>query len=46
MIDDEFEVRFELLLSIMLAKRRMKRVPVRAYLPAPHPRGAKTRSFL
>jgi hypothetical protein len=29
------------LLSIVLAKRRMQRVPVRAYLPVPYPGGAK-----
>jgi hypothetical protein len=29
MIDDEFEVCFELLLSVVLAKRRMQRVSVR-----------------
>jgi hypothetical protein len=29
MVDDEFEVCFELLLSVMLAKRRLKRVAVR-----------------
>jgi hypothetical protein len=41
MIDDEFEVCFELLLSFVLAKRRMFRVPVRAYMPVPYPGGAK-----
>jgi hypothetical protein len=37
MIDDEFEVCFELLLSVMLAKRELQRVPVRvtrqSYIP-------------
>jgi hypothetical protein len=41
MIDDVFKVYFELLLSIMLAKRCLKRVPVWVYLSVPYPRSAK-----
>jgi hypothetical protein len=44
MIDDEFEVCFELLITIMLAKRRMYKVPVRVYLPIPYPGGARNKS--
>jgi hypothetical protein len=40
MIDDEFIAYFELLLSVMLAKRRLYRVQVWAYLPVPYPGGA------
>jgi hypothetical protein len=43
MIDDEFEVSFELLLSVMLAKRRLQRVRLRVYLTVPYPGGAKKR---
>jgi hypothetical protein len=43
MIDDEFEVCFELMLSFMLAKRCLQRVPVRAYRTVPHPRGRETK---
>jgi hypothetical protein len=32
MTDYEFKVCFELLLSVVLAKRRLLRVPVRVYL--------------
>jgi hypothetical protein len=35
MIEEEFEVCFELLLSLGLAKRRLQRLTVRAYLPVP-----------
>jgi hypothetical protein len=42
MIDDEFEVGFELLLSVVLAKRHLQRVPImRVNLPVPYPWGAK-----
>jgi hypothetical protein len=41
MIDDEFEVCSELLLSVVLAKSRLQRVAVRAYLPVPCPGGEK-----
>jgi hypothetical protein len=41
MIDDMFKVYFELLLSIVLAKRCLKRVPVWLYLSVPYPGGAK-----
>jgi hypothetical protein len=40
MIDDEFEVYFELVLSVMLARRRLQRVQLQAYLPVPYPGGA------
>jgi hypothetical protein len=40
-IDDEFEVYFELLLSVVLAKRGMYMVPVRVSLPVPIPGDAK-----
>jgi hypothetical protein len=40
MINDEFEVCFELLLSVMLAKRRLWRVPVRVHA-SPTSRGPK-----
>jgi hypothetical protein len=40
-IDDEFEACFELVLSVVLAKRRMYMVPVRVYLAVPYPGGAK-----
>jgi hypothetical protein len=38
MIDDELEVCFELLLSVMLAKRRLYGA---GYMPVPYPGGAK-----
>jgi hypothetical protein len=39
-IDDEFEVCFELLFSVVvLAKRRMQRGSVRFNKPVPYPRG-------
>jgi hypothetical protein len=41
MINDELEVCFELLLSVVVAKRRMYMVPVRFYLLVPYPGGAK-----
>jgi hypothetical protein len=41
MIDDEFEICFEILLSVVLAKHHLQRVAVRAYLPVPYPRGRK-----
>jgi hypothetical protein len=41
MIDDEFEVCFEILLSVVLAKHHLQRVAVRAYLPVPYSRGRK-----
>jgi hypothetical protein len=41
MIDVEFEVCFELLLSVVLAKRRLQSVPVRVFLLVPHAGGAK-----
>jgi hypothetical protein len=37
MIDVEFEVCFEFLRPVMLAKRRLQRVLVRVYLPVPNP---------
>jgi hypothetical protein len=40
MIDDEFEVCFELMLSVVVAKRRFYRVSVRVYMPVPYPGGA------
>jgi hypothetical protein len=40
MIDDEFEVCFELLLLVMLAKRRMSRVAVRVPCQSHTPGGA------
>jgi 3-mercaptopyruvate sulfurtransferase SseA len=41
MIDYEFEVCFALPLSVMLAKRRMKRVPVRIAYCQSHIPGAQ-----
>jgi hypothetical protein len=41
MIEDEFEVCFELLLSVVLAKRCMWTVLVRAYMPVPFLGGTK-----
>jgi hypothetical protein len=41
MIDDEFEDFLELLLPVMLAKRRLLRVPERVHIPVSYPGGAK-----
>jgi hypothetical protein len=41
MTDDEFEVCFDLLLSVMLAKRRMLRMPVRVTCPSHIPEAQK-----
>jgi hypothetical protein len=43
MIDDEFEVCFKFLLSVVLAQRRLLGVPVRVYLPVNIP-GAQKKS--